>query len=147
VKDKYMAELFDITQARASETSTIKLRKGDDSPLMGKDGKTQLSITVYGPGSREYNEATSRRQNRALDKLKRKGKMDQTADEKIAEEATFLTAITVSFNGFGYPPAGDLSGAALFKAVYSDPTLGFIKDQVAEFAGDWENFTGGSATS
>lgn len=141
-----MTKLFDITQAAASDTSTIKLRFGDDTPMLDAD-KKPISITVYGPGSLEYGRAASKRQNAAITRLKRKGKLDQTADEKLADEAAFLTAITVSFNGFGYPPAGDATGAELFRAVYSDPKLGFIKDQVAEFAGDWENFSAGSATS
>lgn len=142
-----MTELFDITQAAAVETGSIELRKGDDSPLYGADGKTRLTITVYGPGSRPYVDAASKRQNRQIDRLRRKGKIDQTSDEKLAEEAKFLAAITVSFNGFNYPPLPTATGHDLFIAVYSDPKLGFIKDQVAEYAGDWENFTSGSATS
>jgi hypothetical protein len=35
-----------------------------------------------------------------MDKIKKRGKMDQSAEEKLAEQADFLAACTVSFNGF-----------------------------------------------
>ncbi len=140
-----MTKLFDITSVSAAETGTLELLRPDGSPLYDGE-RNRCSITLYGPGTSQYQAAAAARQNRALDKMRRKGKLDQSAEEKLAEEARFLTAITVSFNNFTYPGA-DGNGQALFRAVYEDPKLGFIKDQAAEFAGDWENFTGGSATS
>lgn len=144
-----MTKLFDITQAAAAETATIPLLRGDGVPLYNGDGadKEQLSITVYGPGSRPYVDAMSKRENRLIDRVRRKGRAELSADDKIAEEAKFLASITVTFNGFNYPPKPDATGYDLFVAVYSDPKLGFIKDQVAAAAGDWERFTSGSATS
>ena len=40
-----------------------------------------------------------------------------------------------------------LTGRELFHAVYSDPSIGFIAEQVAKFSGDWANFSKGSAKS
>jgi hypothetical protein len=53
-----------------------------------------------------------------------------SAEEQRAEQAEFLAAITVSFNGFGYPPAGEATGKDLFRALYMDRSVGFITDQV-----------------
>lgn len=140
-------DLLDITSVSATDVATIKLTHGNGDPLLAPN-KEQVSITVYGPGSDEYCRAASRRQNWLVEKMRKKGgKLVQTAEEKLEQEARFLAAITISFNGFAYPPADGKTGFELFRAAYSDPKIGFIKDQVAEFAGDWENFSAGSAMS
>jgi len=88
-----------------------------------------------------------RQQNQLMDKIKKRGKMDQTAEEKLAEQADFLAACTVSFNGFSYPPADGLEGQELFRKAYADPSIGFIAAQVAAHINDWANFTTSSAES
>ena len=138
--------MFDITTLAATDTSTLELVCGDDAPLFDDKGK-RLSITVYGPGSKVYQRAQSRQQNLLVDKIKKRGKMDQTAEEKLAEQADFLAACTVSFNHFTYPPAEGLEGAALFRKAYEDPSIGFIAAQVAAHINDWANFTKSSAES
>lgn len=138
--------MFDITKLAATETSTVELVGGDDAPLHDADGN-RLSITVYGPGTRIYQRAQARQQNLLVDKIKKRGKMDQTAEEKLAEQAEFLAACTVSFNHFTYPPAEGLDGAALFRKAYEDPSIGFIAAQVAAHINDWANFTTSSAAS
>ncbi|MBK6492938.1 MAG: hypothetical protein IPF97_14915 [Sphingomonadales bacterium] len=138
--------MFDITQLSANETSTVELVGGDDEPLYDDKG-ARLSITVYGPGTKVYQRAQARQQNLIMDKLKKRGRMDQSAEEKALEQAEFLAACTVSFNGFAYPPAKGLEGAAYFRKAYEDPTIGFIAAQVGAHIGDWANFTKSSAAS
>jgi hypothetical protein len=138
--------MFDITSLGVDETATCDLNTADDTPLINED-KKQCSVTVYGPGSAQYAAAEAKRQNRLLERLRRKGKTEMSAEEQRAESAEFLAAITVSFNEFGYPPAGDATGKDLFRALYMDRKIGFITDQVQKFVGDWGNFTGSSATS
>jgi len=138
--------MFDITKLAATETSIVELVGGDDAPLYDDKGK-RLSITVYGPGTRVYQRAQQRQQNQLMDKIKKRGKMDQSAEEKLAEQADFLAACTVSFNGFTYPPADGLEGQDLFRKAYVDPSIGFIATQVAAHINDWANFTKSSAES
>ncbi len=138
--------MFDITKLAATETSIVELVGGDDAPLYDDKGK-RLSITVYGPGTKVYQRAQQRQQNQLMDKIKKRGKMDQTAEEKLAEQADFLAACTVSFNGFAYPPADGLEGQDLFRKAYADPSIGFIASQVAAYINDWANFTKSSAES
>lgn len=132
--------MFDITQAAVVPTATLNLLDARDEPLVGAD-KTPLSITLHGPGSAEFQRAAAWRDNKALDRLKAKGKASQSAEERLEGSADYYARLTVSFNGWTYPPAGDASGYDLFKAAYSDPSIGFILDQVAEFIGEWGNFT------
>ncbi|MGE8143445.1 hypothetical protein ACQKOE_15850 [Novosphingobium sp. NPDC080210] len=138
--------MFDITMLAATETSIVELVGGDDAPLYDDKGK-RLTITVYGPGTKVYQRAQQRQQNQLMDKIKKRGKMDQTAEEKLAEQADFLAACTVSFNGFAYPPADGLEGQELFRKAYADPSIGFIAAQVAGHINDWANFTKSSAES
>ncbi|MEN9925565.1 MAG: hypothetical protein RL268_1691 [Pseudomonadota bacterium] len=138
--------MFDITTLAATETSIVELVGGDDAPLYDDKGK-RLTITVYGPGTKVYQRAQQRQQNQLMDKIKKRGKMDQSAEEKLAEQADFLAACTVSFNGFSYPPADGLEGQDLFRKAYADPSIGFIAAQVAAHINDWANFTKSSAES
>lgn len=138
--------MFDITTLAATETSTVELVGGDDAPLYDAKGN-RLSITVYGPGTKIYQRAQARQQNQLMDRIKKRGKMDQSAEEKLAEQADFLAACTVSFNHFAYPPADGLEGEALFRKAYADPSIGFIAAQVSAHINDWANFTTSSAAS
>ena len=138
--------MFDITTLAATDTSTVELVGGDDAPLFDDKGK-RLSITVYGPGSKVYQRAQARQQNQLMDKIKKRGKMDQSAEEKLAEQADFLAACTVSFNAFAYPPAEGLEGQELFRKAYADPSIGFIATQVAAHINDWANFMTSSGQS
>lgn len=133
--------MSDIRKHAVEETGVIELVGADDAPLLGDDGKPQ-TITVYGPGSKPYAKAQAAQNNRMVDKLKKKGKTDQSAEDKAREQAEFLAGCTkemspnIEYDG--------LAGEALFKAVYSDATIGFIAEQVGKYLGDWGNFTKGS---
>jgi len=138
--------MFDITKAAVEETAKLKLTDANGSPLTGDKGKP-CSITLNGPGSTAFAQAEAARQNRLLERARKGKKEFLTADEQRIEQAEFLASVTVSFDNFGYPPAGDATGKELFKALYLDRKLGFVTDQVQRFVGDWGNFTGSSATS
>jgi hypothetical protein len=133
---------MDIRTKAVQPTHTLHLRDASDE-LMYDDGKP-VTVTVYGPGSKQFAKAQASQQNRMLDSLKRKGKTDQTAEQKRAEQAEFLTECTSEFGNLTY---GDLTGTAMAKAVYSDIEIGFIADQVAKDIGDWANFSKPSATN
>ena len=127
---------MDIRSKAVQPTSVLELRDANDELMQG------VTVTVYGPGSKQYAAAQAKQQNRMIDKLKSKGKTDQTAEQKAAETAEFLADVTVEFNGLEYDA---LTGRDLALAVYSDITIGFISDQVAKHCGDWSNFSKGSA--
>lgn len=131
------------------QTSVLHLRDADDELMYAKgpDGKPDLNrpmrVTVYGPGSKQFARATTKNQNRSMDRLKKKGKADQSADEKTQEIADFLTDCTKSFENIEYDQLVD---EHLHRAVYADLTLGFIAKQVNEYLGDWSNFSKASTT-
>lgn len=136
---------MDIRKFAVEQTSRLHLRDAADE-LMYADGDQAkpIAVNLYGPGSKQYAAAQAAQQNRLLDKLKRKGKTAQTAEQLAAEKAEFLADCTVSFENMEYDA---LTGAALARAVYADTSIGFIADQAAKHIGDWGNFSTASATS
>ena len=127
---------FDISSLAVNATATIELESTDGELLTNADGET-LTVTIYGPGSKQYQKAQGVR-NRAILDYVRKGNKKMKDDEQRELDAEFLAACTVSFNGFAYK---ELTGSEMFKAAYLDPAIGFIADQVNKSVGDWANFT------
>lgn len=140
----------DLTQFAVKDTADIPLTLGDgETPMVGADGKTPLSVTVYGPGSKQFERAKAARESRVFALMRRKGgKMERTPEETARDTVEFLTAITASWNGgIAHPDAVDESTEALSRAIYADSRIGFIRDKVNEHVGDWGNFSAGSATN
>lgn len=134
--------MFDISKLAVKETAIIELETPDGEPLLDENGKV-LSITVYGPGSRQFQRAQGKRNRAILDHVRKGGK--KMKDEEQRElDAEFLADCTASFNGFVYK---DLTGYDMFKAAYLDPAIGFIAEQVNTAIGDWANFTNKSTTT
>jgi hypothetical protein len=134
---------MDIKKFAVEPTTRLHLRDAGEELMYaaGADGKPDqsrpMAVTLYGPGSKPYARAQAKQSNRIVDKLKRKGKSEQTAEERATEQAEFLTMCTVGFENVEYD---GLEGDALAKAIYSDVSIGFIAEQVAKHLGDWANF-------
>lgn len=144
---------MDITKKAVSETSLLHVRSADDTLLYeaGADGRDDLArpvtIELYGPGSKPYMDSQAKAQNRILERMQRKGKTTRSAEDIQNEQLEQLIACTIRFNHLEHPAVPGANGPELFRAVYGDPTLGFIRDQVQTHIGDWANFTPTSATS
>lgn len=127
----------DIRKYSVAETSVLHLRDAEEE-LMFDDKDQPVTVTLFGPGSKAYAKAQAAQSNRVIDKIKRKGKTNQSAEEQAQEKAEFLAACTHSMQNVDYE---ELQGEALYKAVYSDISIGFIADQVAKHLGEWGNFS------
>lgn len=128
--------MFDISKLGVKETTVVELDGVDGEPLVNDKG-VRCTITVYGPGSKQYQKAQGVRNRAILEYVRKGGKKMKDADQRELD-AEFLASCTASFNGFGYK---DLTGYEMFKALYADQTIGFIAEQVNKEIGDWENFT------
>ncbi len=134
---------FDITKLAVTDTSTFQLRDAADNLIFApadKGGEPKpVTVTVFGPGSKEHAKAVAKRSNRNIQRLRKKGSVELSADDIASEGAEFLASITVSFENLDYK---GLTGPELAKALYTDRSLGFIADQVNEHIGSWDNFVG-----
>lgn len=140
---------MDIKKFAVEPTSILHLRDANDELMYadGPDGKPDLEkpmrVHVYGPGSKPYAAAQGKAHNRMVDLLKRKGKTDQSAEQRAKEQAELLTACTEKFENVEYDK---LAGEHLAMAVYQDKTIGFIAEQVGKHLGDWSNFSKPTST-
>lgn len=137
---------FDISALTAADTVDIEVldpRTGE--PLIGEGGRP-CSVTTHSPGSKAFVAAQTKASNRALKRLRSKGRQDATPEEDVATKASFLTDITVSFNNFTYK-GGENASADTHRACYSDTGMGWLTDQVNTGAGDWGNSLKAAPTS
>ena len=135
-----MTSIFQIKTLAIAALSTMPVRDAAGEPQLDAAGQP-ITITLYGPGSKQHQKAKhaaeERNNNRAFSRMQGKADAKLTAVEKTAENAEFLAACTVSFNGFG---SDDLTGHELFKAVYSDIEIGHIADDAMKFIAERANF-------
>lgn len=130
--------MANLRKHAVQETGTLELLDASDEPLLKDDGKP-VTITVYGPGSKKFAEAQAMKNNKMMDRLRKKGKSDQTGAQVLAEKAEFLAIVTASSDGL---ELDDLTPDSVEcqKAVYAAPELGFIPDQMDKYLGEWSNF-------
>lgn len=127
---------MDIRKFAVNTTARLVLNDASGEPIVTDDGQ-EVAVNVYGPASKQFAQARQNQNNRLVDKIKIKGKAEQTAAKTARETAEFLADCTASFENL---ERDDLTGDALAKAVYADASIGFIADQVNKHIGDWANF-------
>lgn len=124
---------FDIGLLEVEDVATVELLdvKGDPLVING----VRASVTVYGPGSDQYQRAAAKLQATMEQRLMQaaKGKAKDDVEESRKRNAERLTALTHSIDGLPVTPA----------AFYANPKLGYLHKQVAEYIEDWGNFAKG----
>lgn len=146
--------MSNIRKFAVKETAVLHLRDASDELMYaekedGSNDETRpMTVELYGPGSKVYARTMAASENRIIDKLKAKGKVNETAEAKAIERATNLAACTKSMSNIELD--GDdakLTGADLYKAVYAESAIGFVADQVDAYLKSWGNFTKTSQSS
>lgn len=134
--------MFDIRTKAVADTADCLLEDVDGTPLIGEGGK-RCSITMYGPASKQFAEMRAAQKARTFEQVTKRGAAAITAETDVKLTAEDLARCTKSINNFDYP--GEYaSDHDKFVALYSDNSIGFIRDQANNFFGDWGNFSGGS---
>lgn len=120
---------FNISTKAVSDTTVLQLRDPvSDAPMFADEAETQpLTIEIFGKSSKQYRAALSALSRKSL---ARKNK-PQSFETNIEDNTDILVAISKKANNF------DMDGVAIdnaegFKALYSNPALFWIKDQVQE---------------
>lgn len=133
-----MEQVFDVSQYELNDTSVLtvqNLQRDDDLLVNDKP----VRITIYGPGSTQGVKALHKAGRAAQARLQLlvRGKTEKNAAEAAdAERVEKLVGITANIENF--PIEG--GGAAL----YANPKLGDIADQVEAHFSDKANFSKGS---
>lgn len=124
---------FDISQFETVDTAALEVKKPNGDDLL-VDGK-KVVINLFGPGSKEYINAKYKFENatQARSIAMIRGKISKNIAEESAQlQAERLANCTSSIDNF------PIDGGAL--ALYSNPKLSYITDQVIKFLDDTENF-------
>lgn len=135
-----MVAQFDVSAFELEDTAVLDVQNLNRTGDLLYNGKP-VRITVYGPGSKQGVKAMHKLGLQAQLRLKATfaGKLDKNAAQQADEELSAkLVAITASIENF--PIVG---GAA---ALYANPKLIDIANQVNEFFGILANFAKGSPT-
>lgn len=140
---------MDLSTLSASETAVIKLLHPATGEPLTENGE-QLTVTVYGPGSRQHQKMRAARDARMLaaamaaNKGNKKPTELPDPDKERADIATDLAACTASIGGWSYKGGTD---AESIRAAYADAKMSWLADQVSRGMGDWATFLPESATS
>lgn len=134
---------MDITSLSARDTATIDLlHPATGEPIIGADG-VKATITLYGPGSRQHQQARANRDRRMMAvamaaNSKGKGK-EAPADpaQERKDQAADLALCTQSITGWDYKGGTD---SAAVEAAYADASVGWIADQASRALNDWASF-------
>jgi len=131
---------MDIRKLAVEPTKKLHLRDASDQLIYADEEKTlPVSVNLFGPGSKQYVRAKAAQSNRLMEKLKRKGKLDQTAEQNASETAEFLSACVESWENIEYGTVTETESLSM--AIFSDESIGFIADQVSKELNEWSNFT------
>lgn len=135
---------MDVSTLKVADRAAIHVKSATGEPLY--EGDKPVRIILHSPGSRAHAAVESRQTARAVRRHnENEGKLAAfTAEERLRESAEDLAAVTVRFEGL---TCGDLQGPALFEAVYGDPALGYITNQVTKALKDWGTFGKASASA
>jgi len=126
------AVAFNLADFEARDTAMLDIQniKGDGPLLVNGQ---PVRVEIRSPGTREALNAQHKQETattaRTFAAMRGKA-VKETVETKQAERADKLAAVTVRIENFPVP-AQDL---------FSNPKLGWITSQVAEFHADWANF-------
>lgn len=117
---------------------TMPVRDARGDKVVGDDG-VEWSITAHSPGTKEYQKALHAYETARSDITiaAMKGDTKRAVEDDAVHTATFLAAVTISFNGFDYEGR---SGYEAYKAAYLDLEIGHIAKDLNKYLGDRGNF-------
>lgn len=128
---------FEISNISLQEEATVHLTNPkNDAPLYADAKETQpVQIVIRGTASAAYRKAV----DQMMKKSAKRGKRDATPDEIREQSVDFLVALSVRGENITYK-GEKLDNPDTFRKLYSDESLGFIKDQINNALGSVELF-------
>lgn len=131
----------DFSSYMLADTSVVEIDLPNGEPMIHKG--QQVRVHVYGPSTPQHAKAQAdadkEATRRVLATLGNKSAKRQKAEEDVEVNARFLVAVTDRIEGFPYPGGVD--------AIYRNPKLRYIGEQVRAHLADLGNFFGTGAKS
>lgn len=127
--------MFNLDTLALKDTVTLQLKHPVTEELLVTDKGEAVSIVLYGSSSKQYRNAITAMQNRAL----KRGKKVPTAEEMREESVRVLVACSEKAINLSYKGA-PLDNPEAFRDLYNDASFSWLKDQVDAALGDVSNF-------
>lgn len=129
--------MFNLDTLSLRDTVSLQLRHPVSEELLFADeAKTKpVEIELHGTSSKEYRNAITAMQNRAL----KRGKKQASAEVMKDEGIELLVACSAKANNFSYG-GNPVSDDAAFRSLYADAKFSWLKEQVDAGLGDVSNF-------
>lgn len=129
--------MFNLDALSMKDTVDLHLRHPVSDELLYADAEKQKPVTIvlFGTSSKQYRNAITAMQNRAL----KRGKKQASAEVMREEGIELLVACSEKAVNFSYKGKPLLDGDA-FRALYGDASFSWLKDQVDAGLGDVANF-------
>ena len=129
--------MFNLDTLSLKDTVSLQLRHPVSEELLFADeAKTQpVEIELHGTSSKEYRNAITAMQNRAL----KRGKKQASAEVMKEEGIELLVACSAKANNFSFG-GKPVSDDAAFRSLYGDAKFSWLKEQVDAGLGDVSNF-------
>lgn len=129
--------MFNLDQLSLKDTVSLQLRHPvSDELLFADEAKTKpVEIELHGTSSKNYRNAITAMQNRAL----KRGKKQASAEVMREEGIELLVACSAKANNFSYGGKPVLDEDT-FRTLYGDAKFSWLKEQVDAALGDNSNF-------
>lgn len=137
---------IDLTQKLVSAVGYVQLKNADGSLMLDETGKGAF-VRIHSPASKTWEVANAARRRKLMKRVRENGGKIEAANDEPEDVIDYLCAITEEFIGVSVPLEGDTSAKALVRAIYANPQLGYIRDQMDADSKDWGAFLGSLPTS
>jgi len=125
----------------------IKLKRPDGSPMLDENQQPCFA-RVHSPASKVWEVANAAKRRKTMRRVREGGGRIEAAVDDAEDTIEFLVAITEEFVNVEVPVVDGAGGAkAMVRAIYANPALGYIRDQIEAASTDWGTFLDNSANS
>lgn len=137
---------IDLTKKLVPTVGNVALKNADGSPMLD-DQNQPAFVRLHSPASKTWQVADAAKRRKAMKRVRENGGKIEAAADSTEDTLEFLIAVTEEFVNVSVPlPEGEAGPKALVRAIYSNPALGYIRDQAEAAASDWGSFTDGSVS-
>lgn len=136
-----------LLEIQVPAVGQVNLKHPDGSPLLDENQQHAFA-RVHSPASKVYEVANAARRRKSMKRVREAGGRFEAGIEGSEDTIEFLVMITEEFVNVVVPlPEGETGSKALVRAILSNPSLGFIREQIEAAANDWSSFLGGSTNN
>ncbi|CDO34995.1 hypothetical protein [Novosphingobium sp. KN65.2] len=131
---------IDLSQKLMPTIGMVAIKNADGSPMLDGDGKPAFA-RMHTPASKTWEVAHASQRRKSMRRVREHGGRIEAVADDLQDTIEFLVAVTEEFVNVAMPlPEGQTGAKALVRAIYENPQLGYIRDQMEANSKDWGAF-------